>query len=241
MSKTKRIIVTLALVFVVLTVLAAGYAYLINRRMINSGVRGTATVQSSADIKITAEEENRIKSLRPECAIVLGAGIRDPETPTMMLKDRLDLAVWLYKKGFVPKLLLTGDNGQVQHNEIHVMLTYCKDAGVPEEDIFCDHAGFSTYESMYRADYIFGVKRAVVVTQYYHLFRALWIAEKLGIESVGAASDQQQPYPYQDGRNTRELIARVKDYLILFIKPEPKYLGEKIPITGESGVVSHGE
>ena len=241
MKRGVKILTALAVVIVLTAALSAGAVYLMNVRIIRYGEQNTATYQRSPEVRISEEEKERIKELEPECAIVLGAGISGPETPTMMLKDRLDLAVALYKEGLVPKLLLTGDNGQEQHNEIHVMLTYCINAGVPKKDIFCDHAGFSTYQSMYRADYIFGVRRAVVVTQAYHLYRALWLAKGFGIEAVGAASDQQQPYPYQEGRDKREIIARVKDYLILFIKPEPKYLGEKIPITGKSGEVSHGE
>ena len=241
MRRPVKVMIVLIIIFAVLAAAAAGAVYMINVGMIHYGTENTATVQKETGISVSEEERKRIEELDPECAIVLGAGISGPETPTMMLKDRLDLAIWLYDKGLVPKLLLTGDNGQVQHNEIHVMLKYCLDAGVPKEKIFCDHAGFSTYESMYRADYIFGVKRAVVVTQYYHLFRALWLADGFGIEALGAASDQQQPYPYQDARNKREILARVKDFFTTIFKPRPKYLGEEIPITGESGEVSHGE
>ena len=241
MKRLSKAVIIAAAVLVVALVLCAASVYLINKGMIRDGVRETATTQSEPKIKISKSEADRIKELEPECAIVLGAGIRDKETPTMMLKDRLDMAVALYKKKLVPKLLLTGDNGQKEHNEIHVMLKYCLDAGVPEEDIFCDHAGFSTYESMYRADYIFGVKRAVIVTQYYHLFRALFLADQFGIDALGAASDQQQPYPFQEPRNQREVLARVKDFFMVRWKPEPTYLGEKIPITSDNGTISHGE
>ena len=241
MKKATRIIIILAVVIALLAAAAGLAAYMINRQMIRYGVDNTATFQTQETISLTEEERESIRKLDPECAIVLGAGIKDSETPTKMLQDRLDLSIWLYKEGLVPKLLLTGDNGQEHHNEIHVMLNYCLDAGVPAKDIFCDHAGFSTYESMYRADYIFEVKRAVVVTQYYHLFRALYLSDAFGIKAVGAASDQQQPYSYQDARNKRELLARVKDWFMVRLRPEPKYLGEKIPVTGDDGTVSHGE
>ena len=241
MRRPLKTMIALIIILAVLTALSAGAVYVINDRIIGYGTAETVTVQNTESISITEEEKERIRDLDPECAIVLGAGINGPETPSMMLRDRLDLAIELYEEGLVPKLLLTGDNGQVQHNEIHVMLKYCLDAGIPEEKIFCDHAGFSTYESMYRADYIFEVSRAVVVTQYYHLFRALWLADSFGIEALGAASDQQQPYPYQDARNKREILARVKDYFTAIFKPKPTYLGEKIPIESESGVESHGE
>ena len=116
---------------------------------------------------------------------------------------------------------------------------YVKDAGVPEDDIFCDHAGFSTYESMYRAESIFGVKKAVVVTQKYHEYRALYIGKVLGLEVKGVASDQEQ-YSGQFYRDFREFLARNKDFLKAAIRANPTFGGETIPISG-SGVVSHGE
>ena len=216
MGRLRKALIALVIIIVVFAAAVAWISYLINRTMIDRGVEYTATSQTSEKITINADEKARIKELDPECAIVL-------------------------EHKLVPRLLLTGDNGQVQHNEIHVMLKYCLDAGVPPEDIFCDHAGFSTYESMYRADYIFNVKRAVVITQYYHLFRALWLADGFGIEALGAASDQQQPYPHQKYRNSRENLARVKDYFMVMAKPKPKYLGEPFPITGDDSIETHGE
>ncbi|MBQ1471180.1 MAG: YdcF family protein, partial [Eubacterium sp.] len=96
---------------------------------------------------IPPETIDALKALKAECILVLGCGIRDKETPTPMLRDRLETAVMLYKAGVAPKVLLTGDNGTLVHNEIHVMLKYMHDAGIPDADIFCDHAGFSTYDS----------------------------------------------------------------------------------------------
>ena len=145
----------------------------------------------------------------------------------------------LYEMGAAPKILLTGDNGTEGHNEIHVMLNYVIDAGVPKEDIFCDHAGFSTYDSMYRAEEIFGVSKLIVVTQTYHEYRALYIGEKLGLSAVGVASDQMV-YSGQPVREMREILARVKDFFKTIGKPESVLGGEVIPISG-SGIVSHGE
>lgn len=241
MKKRTKVAVAAGVILAVVIAVFILAAYLINRGMIRAGVEKTATNQTQEKILIDKSAKTRMRELDPECAIVLGAGIHDAETPSMMLKDRLDLAIALYKEDLVPRLLLTGDNGQKEHNEIHVMLKYCRDHGVPDEDIFCDHAGFSTYESFYRADYIFEVKRAVVVTQYYHLFRALFLADHFGIEVLGAASDQQQPYPYQSSRNNREILARMKDFFMVIWKPKPTYLGDKIPINSESGTATHGE
>ena len=153
-----------------------------------------AIIYSKTD-RSTSISEDDAKALREfdaECILVLGAGIIDAKTPTPMLKDRLDLGIELYKAGAAPKILLSGDNGQVGHNELHVMLSYVREAGVPEEDIFCDHAGFSTYDSLYRAQSIFGVERALVVTQRYHEYRALYIGEALGLEVRGASADQER-------------------------------------------------
>ena len=186
-----------------------------------------------------ADQIAALKKINPDCILVLGCGIRDRETPTYMLQDRLDLAKMLYDAGVAPKILVSGDNGQVTHNEIHVMLRYLLDAGVPPEDVFCDHAGFSTYDSMYRADLIFQVKRMVVVTQSYHMYRALYIAEKKGLKAVGAASDQKT-YAGQPMREIREVAARVKDVLKCMRMPESTYGGDAIPITGD-GTESHGE
>jgi vancomycin permeability regulator SanA len=149
-----------------------------------------------------------------------------------MLKDRLDVGIALYQAGVAPKLLLSGDNGQQYYNEVAVMLQYALDAGVPAQDIFLDHAGFSTYESMYRAGAVFEVQKAVVVTQGYHLYRALYDARGLGVEAMGVASDQKV-YSGQSQRDLREIAARIKDFFMVLAKPEPTFLGEVIPIGGD--------
>ncbi len=189
--------------------------------------------------EIPKADTEELTEFGADCIIILGAGIYDSETPAPMLKDRLDLGIELYEKGVAPKLLLSGDNGQEGYNEIHVMLSYAKKTGVPDEDIFCDHAGFSTYDSMYRAKSIFDVEKAIVVTQSYHEYRALYIGEKSGLEVRGAASDQQQ-YGGQVLRDLREFLARNRDFLKVMIKAESLIGGEVIPISG-SGLISHGE
>ena len=118
------------------------------------------------------------------------------------------------------------------------MKKYAVDMGVPEDAVFCDHAGFSTYESMVRANKVFGIENAVVVTQSYHLYRALFDAESFGIDAYGVSADVRR-YLGQTNRNIREIIARNKDFLFCVFKPDPKYLGEKIDITG-SGSVTNG-
>ena len=150
--------------------------------------------------------------------------------------DRFEAGIELYNRGVAPKLLLTGDNGQIEYNEVEAMKNYAVNAGVPEEDIFLDHAGFSTYDSVYRASYVFGVESMVAVTQEYHLFRTLHGCKKMGIEAVGIGADQAV-YAGQEYREIREVLARVKDFVMWLIKPEATFLGESIPISG-SGIVT---
>ena len=126
-------------------------------------------------------------------AIVLGARVYEDGTPSPMLADRLATGVELYKLGKVDKLLLSGDHGTTTYDEVNVMLRYCLDRGVPDEDVFTDHAGFDTYDTMYRARDVFKVTDALVVTQDFHLRRAVYIARSLGLEATGVVADIQ-PY-----------------------------------------------
>ncbi len=151
------------------------------------------------------------QSHEADCILVLGASVNADGTPSWILRDRLDVAISLYKAGVAPKIIMSGDNGTASYNEVLAMKNYAITQGVPSEDIFCDHAGFSTYESMYRAQKVFGVDRMVVVTQTYHLYRALYIGNALGMNVVGVASDLRQ-YQNQTQYDMREVLARTKDF-----------------------------
>ena len=120
----------------------------------------------------------------------------------------------------------------LEDDEVNAMKQYALDAGVPEEDIFLDHAGFSTYESVYRAKAIFQVESVLIVTQKYHLYRALYAAEEMGLEARGVDGALQE-YIGQEKREFREFLARNKDFLMCVVKPAPTYLGAAIPITGD--------
>jgi vancomycin permeability regulator SanA len=172
-----------------------------------------------------------------DCIIVLGCGVWG-DTPTMLLSDRLDAAIELYKAGVAPKLLMSGDHGRRDYDEVNVMRQYALDSGVPSEDIFMDHAGFSTYETMYRAKDIFGITKAVVVTQEYHLYRALYDASAFDIEAVGTVATGHT-FAGQTRWEIREALARVKDLIWCILKPEPTYRGDKIDIRG-NGIVTAG-
>ena len=171
-----------------------------------------------------------------DCILVLGAGIWD-DKPSPMLQDRLDTAIKLYKDGVSNKIIMTGDHGTKEYDEVNIMKQYAIDAGIPSEDIFMDHAGFSTYESIYRARDIFKVKKMVIVTQEYHLYRALYIANSLGIKSYGVNSDPRK-YAGQLFREAREILARNKDFVYTIIKPEPTYLGKEIPVSGNGDITN---
>ncbi|HYE68520.1 MAG TPA: ElyC/SanA/YdcF family protein [Anaerovoracaceae bacterium] len=195
----------------------------------------SAYVKTSMDDYLITEEA--ALKIDADCILVLGAGLKADGTPNYMLQDRLDKGIELYKAGAAPKLLLSGDNGQEKYDEVNAMKEYTLNAGIPYEDIFLDHAGFSTYESMYRARDIFLVEKVIIITQRYHQYRALYTGRGLGIESYGVVSEPRT-YAGQGYRDIREMLARNKDFLKMIIKPEPTYLGETIPING-SGLASH--
>lgn len=170
-----------------------------------------------------------------DCILVLGAGVREDGQPSNMLEDRLKTAVELYNNGLAPKILMSGDHGRKEYDEVGCMKAYALNCGVNEDDIFLDHAGFSTYESLYRAKEIFGAEKIIIVTQEYHLYRALYIADSFELEAVGVSADLRT-YIGQSLRETREIAARVKDFIYTLFKPEPTYLGEKISLTGSGRV-----
>lgn len=127
-------------------------------------------------------------------AIVFGAGILPDGTPTPMLADRVDAAVRLYRLGKVDKLLFSGDNSRPDYNEVGAMLKYAVAQGAPPSAITLDYAGFDTYDSCYRARTIFGVASAVLVTQRYHLPRAVYDCRRLGIDAVGLGTPDWGAY-----------------------------------------------
>lgn len=148
-----------------------------------------------------------------------------------MLRDRLDTSLALFDAGVSDRLLMSGDHGRKDYDEVNVMKSYAVGAGVASECVFMDHAGFSTYESIYRAKEIFCADKIIIVTQSYHLYRALYIAEALGLDAYGVSSDLNT-YGGQLYRDLREILARVKDIAMCIIKPEPTYLGDTIPLSG---------
>lgn len=174
---------------------------------------------------------------KADCIMVLGCGVRGSE-PSPMLKDRLDTAIELYKMGVAPKILMSGDHGGEYYNEVGAMKIYAIKNGVPSEDIFMDHAGFSTYESLYRAKALFGIKKLIAVTQRYHLYRTVYLGKSLNI-GISGVSTAEYNYGGMIHREVREILARDKDFFTAIIKPDPKIpLGNKISIEGNGNITN---
>ncbi len=186
-------------------------------------------VDKSDDTIITSKESEKLEEV--DCVIVLGCFVKEDGTPGNILADRLKTGVELYKNGVAPKIIMSGDHSSDEYNEVASMKNYAVNAGVPSEDIFMDHAGFSTYETMYRAKEVFGAKKVVIVTQEYHLYRSVYIAEKLGMEAYGVASAY-------DLDQTREVLARCKDFMTTIIKPKPAYVGKTYSIKANGNMTN---
>ena len=165
-----------------------------------------------------------------EVALIPGAAVLENGALSLIFLDRVDTAIALYQAQKVSKILVSGDNSTDSHNEVNPVRLYLISKGIPDEDIFLDHAGFDTYSTMYRAREIFGVSSVLIATQSFHLPRSVFIARRLGIEAYGVNADLGDIL----FRNyVREVLANEKAVLDLLLNRKPKFLGEKIPITGD--------
>lgn len=209
----KRIIAALILL-AALAIVAIGAINLQVQRTAERKVYGASDVPSQA------------------VALVLGAKVYGDGRLSDMFHDRCQTAVGLYKTGKVGKILVSGDHGRKEYDEVNAAKAYLLASGVAGKDIFLDHAGFDTYDSVYRARDVFEVKSMVVVTQGYHLPRALFIAHELGVEAVGVGADLRI-YGGENYRNFREEFAVVKAWFDVILKSRPKFLGDPIPVSGD--------
>ena len=182
------------------------------------------------------DDECLIKS---DCILVLGARVWRNGQPSHILEDRIITGIDLYRAGISPAILMSGDHGTKSYDEVKAMKQYAVEKRVPVDCVFTDHAGFSTYDSCYRARDIFCAKKVVIVTQQYHLYRALYIARCLGLEAYGVASDRRFIYG-EKRRQVREFFARIKAAGAILIKAAPRYLGEQIPIQTSQGSATDG-
>jgi SanA protein len=172
-----------------------------------------------------------------QAALVLGARVYSDERPSPILEDRLATALELYQAKKVQKLLVSGDHGRANYDEVRAMRNYFTEHGVPAADIFMDHAGFDTYDSVYRARDVFQAKSLIIVTQEFHLPRALYIAKRLGVDAAGIVADRREYTAGATRRNTlREPIARIKAFGSVTFGAKPRYLGEPAPLTGDGTV-----
>lgn len=214
-----------ACVLVVCMVVGLISVLAINGRVVSVGKERLLTAQQAAELDDV------------DCILVLGCGVKADGTPSLMLQDRLERSLQLYQLDVAPKLLMSGDHGRQDYDEVGTMKEFVVDAGVPSSDVFMDHAGFSTYESMYRAKDVFQADKIVIVSQEYHLYRAIYIAQALGLDAYGVAADGED-YAGQWGRDVREVLARVKDFFTSIWKPQPTYLGDAIPVNGNGDITN---
>ena len=218
-----KILKKILIILIILAVLATLSVIIIN------GVVKTSSGKHIYDAESLSE--------KADCILILGCGVRADGSPSNMLEDRLKTGIALYKSGVAPKILMSGDHGRVAYDEVNLMKSYAVAQGVPSEDIFMDHAGFSTYESMYRARDVFKAESVIIVTQKYHLYRAIYNAKHLGLDARGVPADLR-PYAGQTGRDIREILARYKDFFYCIFAPKPTYLGEAIPVSGNGNLTN---
>ncbi len=195
----------------------------------------SAYMCASVQDRILTPEE--AAGLGADAILVLGARVQSDGDPSGILEDRLITGIDAYRRGASDRLLMSGDHGQDDYDEVNAMKNYALGQGIPSEAIFMDHAGFSTYESLYRARDIFQVQTVLISTQQYHLYRALYVARALGLEAYGVAADLHE-YSGMPRFEAREILARAKDFLFALLKPLPTYLGEVIPITGDGNATN---
>ena len=223
-SKVKKKLSIVLHIFILVSILALASLLIINI-YVKSSVKGKIIISDEAS------------SLDADCILILGAGVLNNETPSHMLEDRLLQGIELYKDGASDRLLMSGDHGRKEYDEVNVMKRFAIERNIASDHVFMDHAGFSTYESLYRARDIFKAHKIIIVTQRYHLYRALYIAEKLGLDAYGVAADPRQ-YVGQQYRELREVLARTKDFFKVIFKIKPTFLGQAIPVSGNGDLTN---
>lgn len=201
-KKKNRKIITVLLIISAIAAAAAIYVLAVNAYVFGVGFDMITDTEAAS-------------SAGADYILVLGAGLRPDGSPSDMLTDRMKVAVELYEAGAAPKLLLSGDHSGSDYNEVGAMAKFATDAGVPEDALVLDGSGFSTYDSVERAKYIYEARSLVIVTQEYHLCRALYLADSFGINAVGVSADLRT-YRGQAMRELREILARNKDFILSF-------------------------
>ena len=187
-------------------------------------------------IKSTEEQIISIDSITEmddiDAIIILGCKIYKDNTPSLMLIKRLEKGIDVYNK-LNTMILLSGDNTREDYNEVLVMKDYLLNSSIPEDDIILDYAGINTYDSIYRAKNVFNMKKVVIVTQRYHIHRALYLANKLDLEAVGIIADDIPQKFVMLKNEIREVLSRNKNFFKGIIKPKSKYWEKSILINSE--------
>ncbi len=200
------------LLIVVLSIILAFLALTI-------GISGFTISSTRNNVHTIAQVEEQ--GIHADAIVVLGASVFANGTPSDILADRLEVAADLYKAGAAPTIIVSGDNRESHYNESDAMKDYCVELGIPSDAVYIDHAGYDTYASIYRAHYEYGANSVMVVTQAYHLYRALAIAQGLGMQATGVAADKGD-YDNQMMYSIREAIARDKDFFQTLLKLPPE-------------------
>ena len=222
MNRKLKIILSYVLVLVIIGVIGTIF---INLYMINSTKRQILKLD---EVKNTNEYD---------AILVLGCKTYS-DGPSLMLSKRLERAVDVYQN-IHTKLLLSGDHGSNDYDEVNVMRDYILKHGINSKDIFLDHAGFNTYDSIYRAKYIFNAKKIIIITQKYHMYRALYLANQLDLEAIGIVADDIPQKVIMFKNEIREILSRDKNFFKGIFKPKSKYLGEVISLD-EDGIITSG-
>lgn len=219
MKKLLRLIKRLAIVGVIGAIAVFLFAKAVNSHLVNSTANQIVNSVSEAKPAYTG--------------IVLGSLVFSEERISKTVAFRCDKAIELYKAGKIKRILLSGDHGTKEYDEVNAMKNYLIKNGIPERDIFLDHAGFNTYDTMIRAKKVFEVDNAIIISQGFHLARAVYIANHAGLD-VQAIAAPDSPFLNKKYIENREILARVKSFAEVAINRDPKFLGDVIPITGTS-------
>ena len=173
----------------------------------------SGAIADSTSERVYGSADNIDETQSFDCVLVLGAGLKADGTPSHMLEDRIKVGADVFGKVNAGCILMSGDRSGDHYDEPAAMRKYAEELGIDPSFIIVDNEGYSTYESIMRAKEIYGFDKIIVVTQEYHLYRALYIAEKNGIDAIGVSSDLRV-YSGQAMRDLREILARAKDFFV---------------------------
>jgi SanA protein len=186
----------------------------------------------ATNVVVLTSPPTNVHARRPDCALVLGAGVAGDGQPSQVLEDRLERALALFRAHEVERILVSGDHRTHAYDEPNTMRSWLEARGVPPCAIFMDHAGTDTYSSVWRARHVFGAERIIVVTQRFHLPRALWLARSLGMDADGAAADRRL-YRGAVWFELREVLSRTKAVIDSGRGRRPRHAGPRIPLDGD--------